>query len=94
MIDPAPRAVSNAAPTLSLIIPAYNQRSRTLRAAATAMDFLRARFGDRAELIMVDDGSEPEKALQEAELPAGTILVSHPKNLGKGGAVRSGVTRA
>jgi dolichyl-phosphate beta-glucosyltransferase len=94
MIDPAPRAVSNAAPTLSLIIPAYNQRSRTLRAAATAMDFLRGRFGDRAELIMVDDGSEPEQALEPGTLPAGAVLVRHTENLGKGGAIRSGVARA
>jgi len=88
------KAVSTAPPHLSLIIPAYNQRARSTRSAVTAKAFLDEHFGGRAELIMVDDGSEPEKALQEAELPAGTILVRHPQNLGKGGAVRSGVARA
>lgn len=86
--------MSTAPPTLSLIIPAYNQRVRSTRAAATAKAFLDERFGDRAELIMVDDGSEPEQALQQHELPPGTVLVSLPRNLGKGGAVRSGVLRA
>jgi glycosyltransferase involved in cell wall biosynthesis len=91
---PRAQAVSTAPINLSLIIPAYNQRVRSTRAAATARTFLEERFGNRAELIMVDDGSEPEKGLQESELPAGTILVRLPQNLGKGGAIRAGVARA
>ncbi len=51
-------------------------------------------MGDRAELIVVDDGSRPAEALQEQDLPPGVVLVRHPRNLGKGGAVRSGVERA
>ena len=94
MIEPPPRAVSYAPLTLSLIIPAYNQRARSTRAAATAMAFLRTQYAERAELILVDDGSEPEQRLAEIDLPPGTTLVRHPRNLGKGGAVRSGVARA
>jgi dolichyl-phosphate beta-glucosyltransferase len=86
--------VSNAPFTLSLVIPAYNQRARSTRAAATATAFLQSHYGADAELIMVDDGSEPEQALRETELPPGTTLVRHPQNLGKGGAVKSGVARA
>jgi dolichyl-phosphate beta-glucosyltransferase len=94
VIDPAPRAVSNAPLTLSLVIPAYNQRQRSLRSAATAMEHLRAEHGERAELIVVDDGSEAGQALEPGDLPAGAVLIRHPRNLGKGGAVRSGVARA
>jgi dolichyl-phosphate beta-glucosyltransferase len=81
-------------PTLSLVIPAYNQRQRSRRAAETAMSFLHERFGDRAELIMVDDGSEPAQALTPEDMPPGAILIRHAGNFGKGGAVRSGVLRA
>lgn len=76
------------------MIPSYNQRERTLRSAATAAAFLRERFGERAELIVVDDGSRPGEALAEAELPRGATLVRLTRNLGKGGALRAGVLRA
>jgi dolichyl-phosphate beta-glucosyltransferase len=86
--------VSHGRITLSLVVPAYNQRARSTRAAATAADLLAARVGDRAEIVMVDDGSQPEQRLVADELPPGVVLVSHPRNLGKGGAVRSGVLAA
>ncbi|HUG54433.1 MAG TPA: glycosyltransferase [Vicinamibacteria bacterium] len=78
---------------LSLIIPTFNQRARTLRAVQDASAWLEARFGARAELIVVDDGSDPGEALAEADLPPGVVVVRHPRNLGKGGAVRSGMAR-
>lgn len=43
---------------------------------------------------MVDDGSRPDQALEQADLPEGVTLVRLPENLGKGGAVRAGVERA
>src|SRR5438034_849795 len=92
--DSARRAVANPPLTLSLIIPAYNQRERSIRAAATAMDFLQARFGERAELIMVDDGSVRGKALEPGDVPGPVPLIRHPQTLGKGVALRSGVARA
>jgi dolichyl-phosphate beta-glucosyltransferase len=79
---------------LSLIIPTFNQRARTLRAVQDAAAWLERRFGAAAELIVVDDGSDPGEALTDAELPPGTVLVRHARNLGKGGAVRSGMGRA
>src|SRR5687767_11928824 len=93
---PCSMAVSPATPplTLSLVIPAYNQRERTRRSAATAAAFLRERYGERAELIVVDDGSRPDEALSAEQLPQGVLLVRLPENLGKGGAVRAGVLRA
>jgi dolichyl-phosphate beta-glucosyltransferase len=86
--------VPDAAPTVSLIIPTYNQRGRTVRALTDAKAFLAARYGDQAELIVVDDGSEPDKAMRPEDLPPGTIFVGLPQNLGKGGAIRAGVAKA
>lgn len=86
--------VSNDPLTVSLIIPAYCQRARTGRAAAAATEFLRSRFFGQAELIVVDDGSPPGQAIEAGDLPSGTTLIRHRWNLGKGGAVRSGVLQA
>jgi dolichyl-phosphate beta-glucosyltransferase len=79
---------------LSLVIPTYNQRERTARVTAQACQWLRDHFGDRYELIVVDDGSNPEEVLAAGDLPPGVVLVHHDRNLGKGGALRSGVARA
>ncbi len=86
--------MSNDPLILSLIIPSYNQRARTRRAAAATTDFLRSRFSERAELIVVDDGSLPDQIVAPSDLPPGTTLIRHQRNLGKGGAVRSGVLQA
>jgi glycosyltransferase involved in cell wall biosynthesis len=76
------------------VIPFYNQRARARATAAEAASFLHERFGDRAELIVVDDGSMPGQAVEAEDLPPGVMLIRQPQNLGKGGAVRSGVARA
>jgi len=76
------------------VIPFYNQRARARQTAAEAAHFLNERFGEQAELIVVDDGSSPGEAVEAGDLPAGVTLVRQPTNLGKGGAVRSGVARA
>ena len=76
------------------MIPFYNQRARARQTAAEAAHFLNERFGEQAELIVVDDGSSPGEAVEAGDLPAGVTLVRQPTNLGKGGAVRSGVARA
>src|SRR6185436_19857393 len=64
--------------TLSLVVPSYNQRERTLRSAAAAAAFLRERYGERAELIVVDDGSRPDEAIEQQALPPGVALVRLP----------------
>ncbi len=76
------------------MIPFYNQRSRAKQTAAEAVDYLRDRFGDRAELILVDDGSAPGQKVEPEDVPAGVALVQQRENTGKGGAIRSGVARA
>ena len=76
------------------MIPTYNQRERACQSAAEATAFLRAHLDGQSELIVVDDGSDPGKVPEQSELPAGATLVRHPQNLGKGGAVRTGVLAA
>lgn len=58
------------------------------------MAFLGGLAGERPELIVVDDGSEPGRGVVAADMPPGVILEALPRNTGKGGAVRAGVLRA
>jgi len=81
-------------PEVSLVIPTFNQRTRTIQTAQQAERWLQARLGAGAEIIVVDDGSTAAPVLEAGDLPPGVQLVRHPRNLGKGGAVRTGVERA
>jgi glycosyltransferase involved in cell wall biosynthesis len=83
-----------ALPELSLIIPAFNQRTRTARSVEQALRWLADRYAGSSELIVVDDGSRPEETLTAGDLSSDVVLVRHDRNLGKGGAIRSGVARA
>ncbi|OLC90459.1 MAG: hypothetical protein AUJ03_01195 [Deltaproteobacteria bacterium 13_1_40CM_3_71_4] len=51
------------------MIPFYNQRARARQTAAEAAHFLNERFGEQAELIVVDDGSNPGEAVEPTDLP-------------------------
>ena len=87
--------VSETPLELSLVIPSFNQRARTIRTVQEALSWLQARMGGMAaEIIVVDDGSTSTPLLEPNDLPAGIHLVRHGRNLGKGGAVRTGVARA
>src|SRR5262245_46099465 len=86
--------ISNQHPTFSLVIPSYNQRERTRRAATDAARFLASMPNERPELVVVDDGSDPGEDTRAADLPPGTSFVGLPHNLGKGGALRAGVAAA
>jgi glycosyltransferase involved in cell wall biosynthesis len=79
---------------VSLVIPTFNQRTRTVQSVQEAARWLQARVGAAAEIIVVDDGSTASPLLEAADLPPGVQLVRHLRNLGKGGAVRTGVTHA
>jgi glycosyltransferase involved in cell wall biosynthesis len=76
---------------LSVIIPVYNE-------AATLAELVRRVRATRLaqQIIVVDDGSVDSSAeilrrLQHSDAPALTLL-RHPKNLGKGAAIRTGLT--
>src|SRR5207245_11474963 len=79
---------------LSLVIPTFNQRARTVQAGREAEAWLRARFVADEELIGVDDGSQTGQRLGAPDVPAGVRVVQHEEDLGKGGVVRSGVVQA
>ena len=75
---------------ISVIIPAYNE-AKTLaeiirRVQAAAKDH---------EIIVVDDGSTDDSAAVLAGLKADSLrVIRHPKNLGKGAAIGSGIAQA
>lgn len=80
-------------PTLSIVIPAYNEARfiGTLLQQIAAVDL--SRFGLRKEIIVVDDCSTDRTAEIAAAVP-GVRLVLMPVNGGKGRAVRAGIERA
>ncbi len=77
---------------LSIIMPVYNE-SRTVRSAIERV--LAVDYPCPVELVVIDDGSTDDTAGILQELTGrGMRLVRHPRNLGKGAAVRSGVAEA
>jgi glycosyltransferase involved in cell wall biosynthesis len=72
---------------VAIVIPAY-------QAAATIREIIaRTRaVAPSAEIIVVDDGSTDETA--EEGRGKGTTLVTHPRNRGKGAALRDGIRAA
>jgi dolichyl-phosphate beta-glucosyltransferase len=85
-------------PSLSLVIPAYNEAARLGRTLAAVFDYL-ARQPYRAELIVVDDGSTDgtaavaERAFADAGRTEARAFRVEP-NRGKGYAVRTGLLAA
>lgn len=89
---------------LSVIVPAYNEADRLGRSLSVLLAYLAANHPG-SEVIIVDDGSTDGTAglaKRIAAEPAGASagaaprvrVVSHPRNLGKGAAVRTGVRLA
>jgi len=83
-------------PTLSVVIPAFNEERRL----PARLEEIARYFGSRAlsgEIIVVDDGSS-DGTSAAAERAATTRpwirLIRHPANRGKGGAVRTGFLEA
>jgi len=84
-------------PSLSLVIPAYNERRRLPPYLQQVRAYLDSHFGPRYEVIVVDDGSSDGLA----ELIGAHMrdwpqlkLLRHPENRGKGAAVRTGMLAA
>ncbi len=82
--------------SLSVVLPAYNEAHRLPATLAAIRPYLDEHFAEY-EVIVVDDGSTDAtpravKALQPA-WPA-LLLLSQPRNLGKGAAVRRGCLAA
>ncbi|MDD8030055.1 MAG: glycosyltransferase family 2 protein [Acidobacteriota bacterium] len=76
-------------PSLSFIIPAYNEAESIV---AVVRDIQAHFAAEEIEIIAVDDGSTDQTAA-EAE-NAGSAVVRHPRNLGYGASLKSGISRA
>ncbi len=95
---------------LTLLLPAYNEAENLPATLPCVYEFLQARFGGEAELLIVDDGSTdrtPEILEEfqkehprvspngEGEPKSPTVtLLRTPENRGKGHAVRTGMLAA
>jgi dolichyl-phosphate beta-glucosyltransferase len=83
-------------PSLSIVIPAYNEAERLPPTLREALGFVR-REGRRAEVIVVDDGSTDGTSDETRRIAAAepsVRLIRLPQNRGKGYAVRTGVVNA
>ncbi|HEX8142955.1 MAG TPA: dolichyl-phosphate beta-glucosyltransferase [Pyrinomonadaceae bacterium] len=85
-------------PSISIIVPAYNEAVRLGKSLGTILDYLNER-GGASELIVVDDGSSDETArvAEESLADAGRVraqVISVRPNRGKGHAVRAGLLAA
>ena len=77
---------------LSIIIPCYNER-HTIDAI---IDAVRAAPVAEKEIIVVDDFSRDgtREHLKQVIEPLVSKLIFHEKNMGKGAALRTGITHA
>jgi glycosyltransferase involved in cell wall biosynthesis len=85
---------SAATPELSILMPVYDERATVERAIA---DALSAELPVTSrELVVVDDGSTDgtRELLDALELPPEVVVVRHPRNLGKGAALRTALRHA
>jgi len=80
---------------ISIILPAYNEEKNIGPAIDDISNFLNE-IKKSFEIIIVDDGSRDGTAevLNEYKKRNNIVVVSHPKNLGYGAALRSGFAKA
>ena len=78
-------------PTLSIVIPAYNEEERLGASLDRILEYLARRSGDY-EILVVDDGSADQTAAVASGYPGSPITVLRlERNRGKGAALRAGV---
>jgi dolichyl-phosphate beta-glucosyltransferase len=85
-----------AAPAVSLVIPAYNERERLSRTFPRILAYLQA-LGLDYEIIIVDDGSIDGTAEAVRDMATGNPrvrVIRHERNAGKGRAVKTGMLAA
>jgi glycosyltransferase involved in cell wall biosynthesis len=78
---------------LSILMPVFNERERVQAAIAQV---LAADLPDTFELVIVDDGSTDgtREILRTGDWDARVRVIEHPRNAGKGAAVRTALREA
>ncbi len=82
---------------ISVIIPAYNEAKRLPAFLDSVRSHLAARYPNRHEVIIVDDGSRDNLSDVLGDLTndwPGLLVIRHAENQGKGAAVRTGMLAA
>ena len=92
--DPAPRPHA-VPPDLTIVVPCFDEAHRL----GPTLDRIRAWIGGRDEavdVLVVDDGSTDATAAVARRALAGADhrVLTHPRNRGKGAALRTGMTAA
>jgi len=84
-----------AKPSISCVVPAFNECESLPVLLQQLRDFLKARF-DRWEIVVVDDGSRDATALVVAPWVAegGVRYIALSRNFGKESALTAGIDRA
>jgi dolichol-phosphate mannosyltransferase len=85
-----------AAPSLSVVIPAYEEAESIADVVSEALSVFEAAF-ESFEIIVVDDGSADDTAGALAELASKderVKVVRHPQRAGKSAALRTGMIEA
>ncbi len=82
----------NKKPSLSIVIPCYNEEQRIEKAISGALAAVEC-SGRVTEIIVVDDGSEDDTFRLGSELCASDdrLLIVQRSHQGKGGAIKAGV---
>jgi dolichyl-phosphate beta-glucosyltransferase len=90
--------MTDRAPELSIVIPAYNEEKRLPRTLTKLQDFAQGRWtADDVEILIVDDGSTDgtAKVVEEWRCKMPSLrLVRNEENRGKGYSVRHGMLEA
>ena len=92
----AEKVMAEGQPTLSVIVPVFNESSNVFHTAAAIAETL-GKAGISYELVFVNDGSTDDTAERIAELgrtDATVRLTGYPANAGRGKALRTGLAAA
>ena len=81
----------NIKPEISVLIPAYNE-AEIIADVVSGVRATMERLNRPYEILVIDDGSTDETALQAQN--AGARVISHPYNIGNGAAVKTGIRQA